>query len=168
VTARDLDRIGPDGAPETTEQGHHAPAGRLRLDQQLCFALYTATNAVTRTYRPLLRSIGLTYPQYLLMMALWEHDHATPTELAARLDLPLHGISPIVGRLQQQGLLERHRDTTDRRTTRINLTQPGRTLESDAARVQREVVRRTQLTPAALDQIRTDLHDLAENLTSIT
>jgi len=168
MTTSNVYRTRPDEAPKTGKQAHDASADRLRLVEQLCFALYTATNAVTRTYRPLLRSIGLTYPQYLVMMALWEHDSATLTELAMRLNLPLHGLSPVAGRLQQQGLLERHRGTTDRRITRISLTRLGRALETDAARAQHEVVSRSQLSPAALAQVRDELHDLTERLTSTT
>ncbi len=74
---------------------------RLRLDDQLCFALYAATNAITRAYRPLLRELGVTYPQYLTLMALWQHSTGTVSELAHRLDLPAHAMTPLPQRLEQ-------------------------------------------------------------------
>ena len=82
-----------------------APAGRLRLDDQLCFALYAATNEIVRVYRPLLAELGLTYPQYLLMMALWEQDDQPVTAPARTLHLPAHGVLPVLTRLAEAGLV---------------------------------------------------------------
>jgi DNA-binding MarR family transcriptional regulator len=79
---------------------------RLRLDDQLCFALYAATNTVTRAYRPRLRELGLTYPQYLTLMALWQHGTGTGSKLAQRLDLPAHAMTPVLQLLEQAGLIE--------------------------------------------------------------
>ncbi len=97
----------------------------LRLDDQLCFGLYAATNAVTRAYRPLLRAIGLTYPQYLVMLVLWEQDQVSVHEIADRLELAPHAISPLLGRLEDAGLVVRRRDTSDRRVVWVGLTQAG-------------------------------------------
>ncbi len=152
------------GTPAATGQ----PAATLRLDDQLCFALYGAANAVIRAYRPLLRDLGLTYPQYLLMMALWEHDNVTTADLARRLDLPPHGLGPVLDRLHHQGLLDKHPATTDRRSVQIRLTPTGRHLEHHAARVQHEVVCRSQLDPDSLNQIRTTLHTLTDHLNTAT
>lgn len=137
----------------------HAP---LRLDDQLCFALYAATNAVTRAYRPLLAKIGLTYPQYLVMMVLWQEDDLPVREIASRLSLPAHGISPLLDRLDAAGLVRRRRWRTDRRVARVTLSARGRELETAAAAAQHRVVCRTQLDPTALDHLRERLHDLVE------
>ena len=138
--------------------------GPLRLDDQLCFALYRATNAVTRNYRPLLGAIGLTYAQYLVMMALWERDDVALGDLATRLDLPLHGLSPVLGRLREQGLLDKQRDPDDRRTLRIRLTPRGRELEVRAARAQQQVVCRSGLSEDGLAGLRGSLRSLADQL----
>ncbi|WP_197677229.1 MarR family winged helix-turn-helix transcriptional regulator [Friedmanniella luteola] len=139
-------------------------ADRLRLDEQLCFALYAATNEIVRAYRPLLAELGLTYPQYLLLMALWEHDDQTVTELAETLRLPAHGLLPVLTRLEQSDLLLRNRDAADRRVVRITLTPGGRALERRAARVQHRVACQTRLPAAALAELRTQLHHLSQDL----
>ena len=79
----------------------------LRLDDQLCFALYSATNAVVRRYRPLLAELGITYPQYLLLLVLWQDGPCTVGGLGDRLSLPPHGLSPLLDRLEQAGLVQR-------------------------------------------------------------
>ena len=137
-----------------------AATGTLRLDDQLCFGLYAATTAITRAYRPLLAGIGLTYPQYLVMMVLWQHGELAVQDIAARLHLPPHGVSPLVERLAAAGLVERRREAPDRRVVHVRLTAAGAGLEAEAARVQQAVARRTRLRPDALDALREDLHDL--------
>lgn len=136
----------------------------LRLDNQLCFALYAATNAVTRAYRPLLEKIGLTYPQYLVLMVLWQEDDLAVHEIASRLSLPAHGISPLLDRLDAAGLVTRRRLETDRRVARVTLSARGRELETAAAVAQRAVVCHTQLDPTALDDLRERLHSLVEQM----
>lgn len=146
---------------DVSPSDYSAPEDGPRLDNQLCFALYTATNAVVRSYRPLLKEIGLTYPQYLVMMALWEADDVSVTALAARLDLPLHGLSPIIERLDRAGLLSRTRDADDRRAVRIVLTETGRGLEHQAALVQHQVRCQTALNNAEVERLRVELHSVA-------
>ncbi len=138
--------------------------GRLRLDDQLCFALYAATNAVTRAYRPLLRELGLTYPQYLTLMALWQHGTGTVSELAERLDLPPHAMTPLLQRLERAGLISRRRSPVDSRAVLVELTPDGIELEGAAARVQRTVECATGLSPHALAALRGQLHDLVNDL----
>lgn len=146
-----------------------APIGRrLRLDDQLCFALCGATNAVVRAYRPLLQALGLTHPQYLVLMALWETDHVTVTDLAARLELPAHGLSPVLARLEKAGLLTRHHERADRRIVTVALTGAGCDLEQRAAQAQHEVVQRSRLSPDALSQLRNALHLLTAQLAGTT
>ncbi|MEJ7702447.1 MAG: MarR family winged helix-turn-helix transcriptional regulator [Geodermatophilaceae bacterium] len=136
----------------------------LRLDDQLCFALYAATNAVTRAYRPLLEQIGLTYPQYLVMLVLWQDGGHAVKEIAARLALPAHAVSPMIERLESAGLVVRRRAATDRRVVHVQLTAAGVDLEAAAARAQATVACRTQLGPLALDDLRDELHDLVERM----
>lgn len=137
----------------------------LRLDDQLCFAVYAATNAVVRAYRPLLRELGLTYPQYLLLMVLWERDDQAVSEVAARLQLPVHGLLPVVERLERAALVRRSRQAGDRRVVRLGLTAAGAALERAAAVAQHNVVDRTKLTVTELEDLRDQLRHLTAALT---
>lgn len=151
----------------TSPSATSTPAGPLvgsGLDDQLCFALYAATNEITRAYRPLLAALGLTYPQYLLLMALWEHDDQTVTQLAQALRLPGHGLLPILQRMEQAGLLRRVRDSSDRRVVRVTLTAAGQDLRSGATRAQHVVASQTRLGSQAVTDLRRQLHELADSL----
>ena len=145
-----------------------AQSDRLRVDDQLCFALYAATNAITRAYRPLLRRIGITYPQYLTLMVLWQDGDQSISDIAACLALPGHAITPIVDRLQAAGLVTRQNDASDRRVVLVGLTSAGASLETAAAQVQRTVACQTGLSPQSLSALRTDLHDLVEEMSDRT
>lgn len=137
---------------------------RLRLDDQLCFALYAATNTVTRAYRSLLEPLGLTYPQYLVMMSLWQHGTQQMSHIAERLQLDGHAITPLVDRLEGAGLLRRRRDAGDRRVIQVELTIAGSALEAAAAVVQQSVVCRTELEPVALAALREALKALVHRM----
>ena len=137
---------------------------RLRLDDQLCFALYAATNAITRAYRPLLRELGITYPQYLTLMALWQHGSGAVSELARHLDLPAHAMTPLLQRLEQAGLIMRRRSPLDSRAVLVELTADGVRLETAAAAVQRTVECSTGLSSHALAALRGALHDLVDDM----
>lgn len=132
----------------------------LRLDDQLCFALYAATNQITRAYRPLLEDIGLTYPQYLVMLVLWESDSRPVNDIATRLKLAPHALSPMLGRLEKAGFVERRTDGDDGRVVNVSLTAQGRVLESDASRAQYDVVDQTGLCGEDLGDLRGALHAL--------
>ncbi len=136
----------------------------LRLDDQLCFALYSATNAVTRAYRPLLDSIGLTYSQYLVMLVLWETDEQPVHEIAARLELAPHAISPILRRLEDAGYLTRSQAGPDRRVVAACLTPAGVELEQAASRAQFDVVDQTRLCGDELAGLRDELRDLVTRM----
>ncbi|MEO7754394.1 MAG: MarR family winged helix-turn-helix transcriptional regulator, partial [Terracoccus sp.] len=136
----------------------------LRLDDQLCFALYAATNAVTRAYRPLLRAVGLTYSQYLVMLVLWEQDHVAVHEIADRLELAPHAISPLLGRLEEAELVVRRRDVADRRVTWVELTEGGAALEAEASAAQYAVVDQTRLCSGELDDLRDTLRELVSRM----
>ena len=136
----------------------------LHLDDQLCFALYAATNAVTRSYKPKLAKIGITYPQYILMLVLWQDGSRTISNIARRLKLPANGITPVIDRLEQAGLVVRRRDPVDRRVISIHLTAEGVALEEQAARAQFSVVCETQLGGAALRALRDELHAMVQRM----
>jgi DNA-binding MarR family transcriptional regulator len=136
----------------------------LRLDDQLCFALYAATNAVTRSYKPKLSRLGITYPQYILMLVLWQDGTRTIGEIALRLKLPPNGITPVIDRLEKAGLVLRRRDPVDRRVIRIELTADGVALEHEAARAQFAVVCETQLEGAELRALREELLALVKRM----
>lgn len=107
----------------------------LLLDNQLCFALYSASLAMTKLYKPLLDELGLTYPQYLAMLALWEQDGQSVSELGERLSLDSGTLTPLLKRLETAGLLARLRAVEDERRVRITLTAAGRRLKLRARRV---------------------------------
>ena len=112
---------------------------RLALDDQLCFALYAATNAVVRAYRPLLGEFGLTYPQYLVMLALWQDGTAPVHALAERLHLGSNAVTPLVDKLEAAGFVTRARGT-DRRVVFVALTEAGIGLEGKVSAAQQSVV----------------------------
>lgn len=136
----------------------------LQLDDQLCFALYAATNTMTRAYRPLLERIGLTYPQYLVMLVLWQDEEHAVHEIASRLALPPHAVSPLLDRLEDAGLVARRRAAPDRRVVHVELTSAGAELAAAAAAAQRTVTCRTQLDGSALDELRAQLQGLVRRM----
>ncbi len=107
----------------------------LKLDHQLCFALYSASLAMTKLYKPLLDPLGLTYPQYLAMLVLWEGDGIAVSELGQRLQLDSGTLTPLLKRLQASGWLVRQRDSADERRVLLHLTPAGRALKARAAKV---------------------------------
>ena len=111
------------------------PDELLKLDNQLCFAVYSASLAMTRLYKPLLEELSLTYPQYLVMLALWETDGPTVSELGDRLSLDSGTLTPLLKRLEANGLVARLRDVADERRVHITLTSAGRKLKARAADV---------------------------------
>lgn len=109
--------------------------GSLLLDDQLCFALYAASRAVTARYRPLLDELGLTYPQYLVMLVLWDQDSVSVRELGAALQLESSTLSPLLKRLEASGLVTRERRPDDERSVAIRLTEDGARLRDRARSV---------------------------------
>jgi MarR family transcriptional regulator, organic hydroperoxide resistance regulator len=107
----------------------------LQLDNQLCFALYSASLAMTKLYKPLLDELGLTYPQYLAMLVLWEHDGLMVSEIGERLYLDSGTLTPLLKRLEASGLISRIRAVEDERRVHITLTTAGRKLKAKAAKI---------------------------------
>lgn len=105
---------------------------QLKLDNQLCFRLYTASRLLTQAYNPLLKPLGLTYPQYLVMMVLWEKDNQIVSDLCSRLMLDTNTVTPILQRMERQGLVVRSRGVVDGRQTLVSLSRAGRALEEKA------------------------------------
>jgi DNA-binding MarR family transcriptional regulator len=131
------------------------------LEDQLCFALYAASRAMTARYRPLLDAVGLTYPQYLVMMLLWEEDNQTVGQLGARLSLDSGTLSPLLKRLTTAGLVTRHRRVEDERSVAIALTDAGRALRDKAGEISEEII-------CALDLDREEFADLKAKLNLVT
>ncbi|MCR4828501.1 MAG: MarR family transcriptional regulator [Bacteroidales bacterium] len=104
---------------------------QLKLENQLCFRLYTASRLVTQAYRPLLDPLGITYPQYLVLMVLWEHDNVPVGEITSRLRLDTNTVTPLLQRMEKEGLLVRNRGFVDGRQTIVSLTKRGRQLQED-------------------------------------
>jgi DNA-binding MarR family transcriptional regulator len=136
----------------------------LLLDQQLCFSLYSASLAMTQLYKPLLESMGLTFPQYLIMLVLWEHDGLTLKELSNRLRQDSGALTPVVKRLEAAGLVTRRRSAEDERNLSIELTPAGRTLRDQANGVNSRVRQVCALGDAGLDDLRETLVMLRSRL----
>ncbi|MGW5609603.1 MarR family winged helix-turn-helix transcriptional regulator [Streptomyces sp. NPDC003753] len=136
--------------------------GSLLLDDQLCFALYAAQRAVTAVYRPLLEDLGLTYPQYLVLLVLWERGETTVKELAAALRLDYGTVSPLLKRLQAAGLVRRERSARDERSVLVAVTARGEELRERAARVPGAVLTATGLDAPGIARLREELWLLAE------
>jgi len=105
---------------------------QLKLDNQLCFRLYTASRLITQAYRPLLEPLGLTYPQYLVLMVLWENDHQLVSDISKRLVLESNTITPLLQRMESEGLIVRTKGTADKRQTLVNLSRKGIALQEQA------------------------------------
>lgn len=138
----------------------------LLLDEQLCFALYAASRRMTAVYRPLLDALDLTYPQYLVMLVLWERDGLTVRELGSRLQLDSGTLTPLLKRLEQAGLIGRRRRQSDEREVEITLTQAGHTLRERATDVPRCMADRLCMSVDAFKRLRDELKNLANQLAS--
>ena len=138
----------------------------LQLDQQLCFALYSTSLLVTKLYKPQLDALGLTYPQYLVMMVLWEHDDQVVTELGARLGLDSGTLTPLLKRMEAKGWLTRARDSADERRVRVRLTDAGQALRLTARAVPQAMRCLMGGTDDELKALRSALHGLRQRLAS--
>ncbi|MGH8965178.1 MAG: MarR family winged helix-turn-helix transcriptional regulator [Actinomycetes bacterium] len=134
------------------------------LDDQVCFALYAASRAVTALYRPLLEGLGLTYPQYLVLLALWEHDELTVTELGHSLQLDSGTLSPMLKRLEKLELVRRERRTDDERSVRVALTDRGRALREKAVPLPGVIGDAMGMDDIELSELRQTLRGLTESV----
>ena len=140
------------------------PARALRLDNQLCFALYSASLAMTKLYKPLLDELGLTYPQYLAMLALWELDGLMVSELGERLSLDSGTLTPLLKRPEAAGSIARIRDVEDERRVRITLTAAGRKLKARAEKIPACIVSATQCSLSEIVRLTRELRELRGRL----
>ena len=141
-----------------------SPDQALLLDNQLCFALYSASLAMTKLYKPLLEELGLTYPLYLVMLVLWEGDGLMVSELGQRLSLDSGTLTPLLKRLETAGLVSRMRDVDDERRVHIHLTAAGRKLKTRAAQVPGCVLAASQCSIPELMQLTDRLRTLRDRL----
>ena len=137
-----------------------APPDFMRLDNQLCFALYAATHAITRAYRPLLNEMDLTYPQFLVMLALWEKDCQTVSALGAALQLDSGTLSPVLKRLEKANLIGKTRQKSDERVVEVVLTERGRALRGDGEKTCLNVRQQTGLEADSINALCAELHSL--------
>ncbi len=146
-----------------------APGGdqMLRLDNQICFAVYSAAHAFNRVYKPLLDRLGLTYPQYLVMLALWERDGVPLKEIGERLFLDSGTLTPLLKRLEAAGLLKRSRSTEDERQVRITLTAQGQALKDRARSVPLSILDASSCSVAELSAVRNEIVALRDRLSAV-
>ncbi|WP_130833068.1 MarR family winged helix-turn-helix transcriptional regulator [[Erwinia] mediterraneensis] len=136
----------------------------LLLDQQLCFALYSANLAMHKVYRQLLAQLELTYPQYLVMLVLWEKDDVTVSEIGEQLFLDSATLTPLLKRLESAGMIQRQRSRQDERQVVVTLTEAGRTLRNKAGGIPNAIQCATACDDAQLQNLKQQLDDLRDNL----
>ena len=139
----------------------------LLLDNQLCFALYSASLAMTKLYKPLLEALGLTYPQYLVMLVLWEHDDITVSALGERLSLDSGTLTPLLKRMEAAGWLVRQRSAEDERRVQVSLSAAGHALRTRAATVPGCVVAQTGCKLPELMALTQQLQQLRTRMTAL-
>jgi DNA-binding MarR family transcriptional regulator len=136
----------------------------LRLDNQLCFALYSASLAITKLYKPVLDELGLTYPQYIAMLVLWEQDGLSVSELGAKLQLDSGTLTPLLKRLEAAGLVERERAEHDERRVHIHLTTAGKRLRQRAEKVPACLLEASRCSIGELVQLTGQVQSLRDRL----
>ena len=138
----------------------------LLLDNQLCFALYSASLAMTKLYKPLLDELGLTYPQYIAMLALWERDGLMVSELGERLSLDSGTLTPLLKRLEAAGLIARIRAVEDERRVHVSLTAAGRKLKGKAEKIPGCILAAADMPLRDLAQLKGQLRELRQRLSA--
>ena len=136
----------------------------LLLNNQLCFALHSTSLLMTKVYKPLLQAIGLTYPQYLAMMVLWEEDGLTVGEISSRLLTDPGSLTPLLKRLEAEGLLSRTRSRSDERVVVVELTATGRALRGQAMDIPQCILGASGMQMEQLQKLQADLLELRRNL----
>lgn len=140
------------------------PVNALLLDNQLCFALYSANLAVNKLYRQLLAPLGLTYPQYIVMLVLWEKDDVTVSEIGERLYLDSATLTPLLKRLEAAGLLTRNRSRQDERQVAVTLTDEGKALQEKAKTIPESVLCASACSVDSMLELKAQLETLRQNL----
>lgn len=137
-----------------------APTPALPLDDQLCFSLYAASMAISRTYKPLLDQLGITYPQYLVLHALWEDNGRTIGQIAERLSLESSTVTPLVKRLEAAGFLTRTRSSDDERRVEVRLTDRGAAMRNDCGCLADALLARSSMAGADLAELNARIKQL--------
>jgi len=148
----------------TKRNANAAPRIQPKLEQSLCFAIYSAGLAFNRLYKPILDEMGLTYPQYLVMMVLWERDGQGVGELGEQLFLESNTLTPLIKRLEAAGLVTRTRDTEDERQVLVHLTAQGRELLKEASCVPAQVLAATGMSVEQLGKLKASVTGLRDGL----
>lgn len=136
----------------------------IKLNCQVCFPIYAASNLLTRIYRPVLAELDLTYPQYLVMMVLWEASPQSVGALGSQLHLDSNTLTPMLKRMEIKGLLERKRDAADERRVLITLSDAGKELQEAASKVPIALARNLHLSRAELETLRGSVQKLVDSL----
>jgi DNA-binding MarR family transcriptional regulator len=136
----------------------------LKLDNQLCFVVYSTAHAFNRAYRPILDALDLTYPQYLVMLTLWEKDGVSVKEIGSKLHLDSGTLTPLLKRLEAAGLVQRARDTADERQMCISLTPEGKALREKAKGVPKPIVNAVAQAGKDLQKLKSDLIDIRDRI----
>lgn len=135
-----------------------------RPEDMICFAVYAASHALTRAYQPMLRALGLTYPQYIALTVLWEDDEQTVGAMSKRLGIDTSTLTPLLKRLEAAGHIERRRGKEDERRVFVTLTDNGRALKTEAPEITRCIIGSTGMELAELDQLVATLTRMRENV----
>lgn len=146
------------------QQDHTGDDGILAPGQQLCFAVYSAAHAFNRAYKPVLDALGLTYPQYLVMLVLWQGDQRTVKAIGAELGLDSGTLSPLLKRLEAAGIVSRTRDRDDERQVIVSLTERGTSMKQEAFRIFSVIGNAIGCSAQQAEALRTALQDLAARL----
>ena len=155
----------PETSPSSKSDAPSSDA-MLRLDNQLCFALYSTSLAMTRLYKPLLEALGITYPQYLVLLVLWEQDGLSVSELGNRLFLDSGTLTPLLKRMQAAGLVTRQRALDDERRVHIALTESSNLLKTQAAQIPGCILNAAQCPVPELVALTRQMQALRERLRS--
>ena len=139
----------------------------LKLEQQVCFRLYNLSKSMNRLYAPLLKKLGLTYPQYLVMLVLWDHkDPVNVKQIGELLDLDTGTLSPLLKRMESQDLIVRQRNKADERSVNIALTAHGKNIKKDAKQIPAKLFALTGLSMAEMKSLRSSLDNLMDKMKS--
>lgn len=152
--------------------------GQLKLSNQICFPIYTASRLITKAYKPFLEKMGLTYPQYLVLLVLWEHGSLSINQIGEKLLLNTNTLSPLIKRMEKTKLLNRTRSAKDERSVLVELTEKGRSLKTQASPVPRKLLNtlvseNVELTEVillkdTLDKLINILSEKSENKSKLT
>jgi DNA-binding MarR family transcriptional regulator len=139
----------------------------LRLENQICFPMYVASRMITRAYQPMLDDMGITYPQYLVLMALWEQDGQTVNEIGQKLYLNTNTITPLLKRMEKMDIIARTRSKADERKVMVTLTDKGQALQEKAYCIPEQILGKTGLSAKGIGDLREQIYALIRQMEAI-